>query len=305
MILSNPSHDLSVRWLMRLRWTAILAQAATVAFCHWGLGIALPMAPLATVLGLAAASQWALAQASRRAWLPIPRLAGGVLALDTLILTGLLYLTGGPNNPFSAFYLIHVAMAASLLGAGWTWGLLVLSVACFGALFRWHFPLGIVLHGDPICGLRPVELHLAGMFLALSLTGACLAWFVARINTQLRERETALHAAELRAERESRLAALAALTAGVAHEISSPLGAIALAARELERVAGGAAVPPAVTGEARFIRSEVERCWQILSRLRAGSHLRASRALPGGPAGGAHGLREHCHRATGGAVGCR
>ena len=45
-----------------------------------------------------------------------------------------LFLTGGPHNPFSAFYLIHIAMAASLLGARWTWSLLALALICSLAL---------------------------------------------------------------------------------------------------------------------------------------------------------------------------
>ena len=263
----NGSRDLSLRWLLRLRWTAILAQAATVALCQFGLAIALPIGPLAVVLLVAAGSQLLLSQATQRPWPATAAVIGSALMLDTLLLTALLYLTGGPHNPFSAFFLIHIAMAASLLGVAWTWALLVEAVACFGCLFRWNQPLGIVLHSDPICGLRPVDLHLVGMFVALTLTGACLAWFVARINLQLREREAALHAAELRAEREARVAAIAALTAGVAHEISSPLGAIAVASRELEREA--AAAPETLAEDARFICREVERCQRILGRLRA------------------------------------
>lgn len=265
------SHELGLRWLLRLRWTALLTQAATVALCHCALGISLPVVALSIVLAGAFLSQLALCWRSRTLGSLSPALAGGVLALDTLFLTTLLYLTGGPHNPFSAFYLIHVAMAASLLGARWTWGLLMLAVACFGGLFQWHLPLGIGVSGDPVCGLRPVQLHLAGMFVALALTGLCLAWFVARLNTQLRERETALHAAELKAERESRFAAIATLAAGVAHEINSPLGSIAVAARELEREVELAAIPKAIADDARLIRSEVERCRSILGRLRARS----------------------------------
>lgn len=261
--------DLGLRWLLRLRWTAVAAQGATVAFCHFGLRIRLPLAALIAVWLLAVLSQVALREYGRRLVAPPAGLVGGVLAFDTLLLTALLYLTGGPHNPFSAFYLIHVAVAASLLGPAWTWALLALAVGCFGALFWRNVPLGIPLHGDPVCGLAPVELHLVGMFVALALTGVCLAWFVARLNRQLREREAALHAAELKAERESRFAAIATLAAGVAHEINSPLGAIAVAARELEREVDLAATPGAIADDARLIRAEVDRCRRILGRLRA------------------------------------
>jgi two-component system sensor histidine kinase RegB len=161
-------------------------------------------------------------------------------------------------------------MAASLLGAGWTWGVLVLSLACFGGLFWRNVPLPYPTNdADPICGLMPMHLHLTGMYFALALTGICLAWFVARLNTLLREQATALHVAEMKAERESRFASLVTLAAGVAHEINSPLATIAVAARELEREAELTHLSVELKNDTRLIRMEVERCREILGRLHA------------------------------------
>ena len=264
----KPS-DITLPWLLRLRWAAITGQTATILFCVEALKIPLPLTQLLTVLALTLASQLALHALPRRSTPPGPWLVGGLLVGDTLLLTALLYFTGGPNNPFSAFYLIHIAMAASLLGAGWTWGLLGLSLACFGLLF-WHsVPLPYPAISDPVFGLLPLPLHLTGMFVALAFTGAGLAWFVERLNTQVAAQARALHAAELKAERESRFAALVTLAAGVAHEINSPLATIAVVARELEREAELAHLPEELTSDARLIRTEVERCREILGRLHA------------------------------------
>lgn len=263
------SGDVTVPWLLRLRWAAITGQTATIVFCTDGLRIRLPLAPLLAVLSVALVSQLLLWGAARRRARPGRALIGGVLTLDTWLLTAVLFFTGGPHNPFSAFYLIHIAMAASLLGARWTWGLLLLAMACFGGLFWRHVPLPYPPPEEAICGWPPMQLHLIGMFVALALTGFCLAWFVARLNAQLREQAAALHAAELKSERESRFAALATLAAGVAHEINSPLATIAVTARELE--VETEMDPPSATlaKDARLIRIEVERCREILGRLRA------------------------------------
>lgn len=261
--------DVTLPWLLRLRWAAMTGQTATIIFCVDVLKIRLPLLPLICVIATTLASQLMLLGLSFRLHFAGRKFVGGLLVIDTLLLTALLYFSGGPDNPFSAFYLIHIAMAASLLGARWTWGLLGLSLACFGGLFWKSVPLVYGGSNGPVCGMMPMPLHLIGMFFALALTGICLAWFVARLNTQLREQAAALHAAELKAERETRFASLVTLAAGVAHEINSPLATITVAARELEREAELAGLPQDLTQDAKLIRTEVERCREILGRLYA------------------------------------
>ena len=40
------------------------------------------------------------------------------MTLDLLFLTALLYFTGGPENPFTIFYFVNLALAAVLLLGG-------------------------------------------------------------------------------------------------------------------------------------------------------------------------------------------
>ena len=47
-----------------------------------------------------------------------------IMALDTLLLTVLLALSGGPSNPFSVLYLVDVALGAVVLSPALTWALL-------------------------------------------------------------------------------------------------------------------------------------------------------------------------------------
>jgi two-component system sensor histidine kinase RegB len=81
-----------------------------------------------------------------------------------------------------------------------------------------------------------------------------------------RERELAL--ARDRAARQEKLASLATLAAGAAHELATPLSTIALAAKEqarrLEKAGGGPALDDAL-----LIRAQVDRCRQILDQLSA------------------------------------
>jgi hypothetical protein len=72
---------------------------------------------------------------------------GAALTLDTLLLSGLLHASGGPYNPFGVLYLVHITLAAVVLGARWTWFLAALSVGCYGLLFVAHLPLEHLDHG--------------------------------------------------------------------------------------------------------------------------------------------------------------
>lgn len=181
-----------------------------------------------------------------------------VLLFDTLILTALLACTGGMHNPFASFYLVHVAMAAVALGSLAAWSMAVLATLGYGSLFLFQGP-----HAQHAIS---ETLHLRGMFCATALTAACIAYFAGRLTRELRVRERALGEMRLLREQNERFAALATLAAGVAHELGSPLGTIAVAARELERNTA-ASDSAAWHEDAGLIRAEVERCREILGRL--------------------------------------
>jgi two-component system sensor histidine kinase RegB len=70
---------------------------------------------------------------------------------------------------------------------------------------------------------------------------------------------------------------LTTLAAGAAHELATPLATIAVAARELERAAVHGAGAADVLEDARLIRSEIDRCHDILDQM-------SGRASAGGTA---------------------
>src|SRR5690606_13458831 len=91
-----------------------------------------------------------------------------------------------------------------------------------------------------------------------------------RMARSLEERERELVRLERIAARGEKLASLSTLAAGAAHELGSPLGTIAIVARELERAAEAGRLDAALVGEeARLLREEAERCKVILSRMAA------------------------------------
>ena len=51
-----------------------------------------------------------------------------------LLLSGLLYFTGGTHNPFSILYVVHIVMAVVVLGTAWTWLIAAMFAAIIAAL---------------------------------------------------------------------------------------------------------------------------------------------------------------------------
>ena len=79
------------------------------------------------------------------------------------------------------------------------------------------------------------------------------------------------------ASRQERLASLATMAAGAAHELATPLGTVALVAKELERSLTRTGDTQAVD-DARLIREQVGRCRMILDQM-AGSTAAAGEGI--------------------------
>ncbi|WP_426757251.1 ATP-binding protein [Myxococcus sp. Y35] len=271
MVARLSSSDIALGWLVRLRWHAAAGQAVTVAFAVRGLELELPVAPLLALVATTALSNVFLALWLRRAPSIRPGLLGAVLAFDTVLLTGLLALSGGPSNPFGMLYLVHVTLAAIVLGPHWTALIALLSVVGSASLFAVHVPLPPSVNVPGAHGLG--SLHVVGMWVAFTLTALIIAFVVARVAAALRDRQAALARTQRLAARAEKLASLSTLAAGAAHELGTPLGTIAIAANELDALI--LEEPQEALEDARLIRDEVERCRDILERMsaRAGQTL--------------------------------
>jgi two-component system sensor histidine kinase RegB len=187
-----------------------------------------------------------------------------IFVLDTLCLTAVLMLAGGSNNPFSLLYLVHITLAASILTQRQTWALGVLACLCFGLLF-WSpvhiHAMSMSAHGSG------ANLHLLGMWAAFVAATALVTIFSGRISQHMRLREQAMMLMREELAKKDRLASLVTLAAGAAHELNTPLGTIAVIAKELEHYAHQIHPKEPLAEDCRLIRKEVDRCGQILQRM--------------------------------------
>ncbi len=249
-------------WLVRLRFATVAGQALTIVGVRFAMNLEIPLAPLFALVGLALLSNLACI-ACARVRTPQDWWLLAVMAFDVLIFSGLLYFTGGPENPFSFLYLVPIAIAAITLRSAWTWMLVLLSLASSLVLFARHQPL-------PAAGGHAghMALHLRGMWVAFGVASAFIVYFLMRVRRALAAREEELDASRSLAARQERLASLATLAAGAAHELATPLSTIAVVAKDLEREVVAAGAPAAAADDVRLMRAEVERCRRILARMR-------------------------------------
>lgn len=267
---SSPSHAITLRWLLRLRWVAVAGQLAAMLVSWQVLHLDLPWMPLLGLIALVAFSNSMLLDQQHRPQHQSDRYLFFVLSADIVLLTAMLYLTGGAHNPFSSFYLLFVALAAMALPGAWLAAAVALCLAGYAVVHTWFVPLqgpdGVVE-----TGCSSYKLHLHGMAVAMVLTAVGIAVFVHRLQRAWRDQQQELEAARRREEETIRFASLATLAAGVAHELGSPLGTIAVASSELESALGSDDPPDAARKEwladAHLIRTEVDRCRAILNRL--------------------------------------
>jgi two-component system, sensor histidine kinase RegB len=266
--LSAPA--ITLGWIVRLRWGAVLGQALTIAIATTLFGLRLPLGPLAAIVGLASLTNFAIYRWMRGARTVTSAQVAAVLALDTVLLSSLLFLTGGPSNPFSVLFLVQITLAALVLGMRYAGFIILLSTAAYAFLFFDNVPLAGMEHVHH-AGTSAFNLHLQGMFVAFLLAAGTIAYFVTRVSGALRERDAELARAQRLAASNEKLASLTTLAAGAAHELGSPLATIAVASKELERAAEGISGAEPVRDDARLIRQEVDRCRDIVHRMSVGS----------------------------------
>jgi len=257
-----------ISWLLQLRWLAIVGQLALILVAERFVSSLLLGALLLVIAAVAVSNLllWGIRMQAGR------KILGATVLFDVAALTTLLALSGGAGNPFGLLYIVHVAVAAVLLGERWTWVVSVVSTVLYGALFFVKIDIPELSHQHGGShemhmggSVDAFSLHLQGMWFAFGLVSIVLASFFTRLLKSLRAREEELKESEVSRLKYERLALVTTLAANAAHELNTPLATIGLAAGE---ILAGRELPSGIQRDAELIQREVRRCACVLERLR-------------------------------------
>ncbi|MBI5066770.1 MAG: HAMP domain-containing histidine kinase [Deltaproteobacteria bacterium] len=259
---------IKMSWLVRLHWGALAGQIGAVLVVISLDLIHMHVVWLGVLFAVEALANLALDRWLRRAPDVLEKHLVGVMVVDSTMLTVILSVTGSYSNPFSTLYLVNVALAAVLLSPRHAWMLLGASLLLFGSLFALDSLRGTGWALSDYDHMELMRLHMEGMWVAFAIAAAFIVYIVGRVTHALHGLERQLTRERSLSARKDKVASLATLAAGAAHELSTPLATIAVVTRELERALEKEA-PSGAKEDLTLIRQQLGRCQEILQQMSA------------------------------------
>jgi two-component system sensor histidine kinase RegB len=257
--LAGDAPRVTLRGVLLARW-ALLGVLSPLAWLQHVMPAELGLTPAGLGLGSVLALLVAWALVNLLAWRhsraerlhPAWGNSGMQILLDVAALTGFFALTGAAANPLTTLYLFPITLATQV-SQRWTAGIALASAVGFALLFAFPSPVLDGPHGKHFAG------HLAGMWIALAVSGGLITLFIHRIAGALAAQRAELQRLREASAETRHLAALGGLAAGAAHELGTPLGTVRLLIDELE-----AMNPDERAHAIADVRSELERCKSIV-----------------------------------------
>lgn len=245
--------------LVLIRWVAIAGQTAAILVVRFGFGFDMQLTLVLAVVAASAIVNVFLAVRYPASTRLSDAEAALYLAFDTLQLAVLLFLTGGVQNPFSILVLVPVTISATTLSLRSTIWLGAVTLFSLTVLSFFHLPLPWDVGGFDLS-----DRYIFGIWTALALGMMFITVYAFRIAAEGRRMSDALTETQMALAREKQLSAVGGLAAAAAHELGTPLGTIALVAKELSH---GLPDGSPMADDVDLLISQSARCREILTEL--------------------------------------
>ena len=242
-----------------LRWIAIIGQLITINLVYFIFNFKFDfiLANLTILIGIL--SNLYLIYINQKIQL-LDKESFFFLSIDILLLSFLVYLSGGIANPFSIFIIIPTIFSSSNLGFRSNFLLVTFtaSIIIFLTFFSHPlpFPLNEHFHVSPYYYYSiPISLIIALIF---------LNYFALRFGTQSRLRKEALNKMEEIMSKEHELLSLGGQAAAAAHSLGTPFSTIKIISSDLLSQFKD---NKEVKKDIELLVSQIERCSEILKKL--------------------------------------
>ena len=182
------------------------------------------------------------------------------LIIDSLFLAGLVFLTGGTNNPFTYLLLLSIALGTFMLRSGQLIAVALLVIGLYSILHLNHVPLA-TSHGHH---KEMFSLHMAGMWINFGISALLLAFFGLAGRKVFLAQQSTIQQLREKQLKDEQVLSLGIMSAGAAHELGTPLSTMAIIAEDLKHQNSDDSQS---LEDLELLQSQISRCKTIIENL--------------------------------------
>ncbi|MDB9820789.1 ActS/PrrB/RegB family redox-sensitive histidine kinase [Candidatus Pelagibacter sp.] len=244
---------------INLRWIAIIGQLITINFIYFFFNFKFNLILENSIILISILINLYLVYINKNTQL-LDKTAFCFLLIDILLLSCLIYLTGGITNPFSIFLIIPTIFASSNLGL--RSNLLLTSITILTIIFLTFF-------NQPLPYPVSEHFHIDGYYyysipISLIIALIFLNYFALIFGKESRIRKEALNKMEEIMSKEHELLSLGGQAAAAAHSLGTPFSTIKIISSDLLKQFRD---NDEITKDVNLLMSQINRCSEILKSL--------------------------------------
>ena len=193
------------------------------------------------------------------------------LVVDSILLTELIYFTGGANNPLTVLYILPIINAALFCSPRFARILTGVIIISYLLLFFQYRPFSLFEHD--LAGHshghgshdNSMLIHLIGMWITFSFSALLAMLWISGLVQTVRSHEMRLLEAYHRQQEDEYWLVMGMQTAGLAHELSTPLNNLELIYEELHNTSG---LSSSARADVDLMAAQLDQCKRSLTRLK-------------------------------------